>query len=72
MIRPRFRQAAVPWKTTATQTRASGENRASTKPGVLQTAAVSALPGLAGGAVAASPVLAGPRGGGWQVTRVRR
>jgi len=36
------------------------------------TAAVSALPGLAGGAVTASPVLAGPRGGGWQVTRVRR
>jgi hypothetical protein len=36
------------------------------------TAAVSALPGLAGGAVAASPVLAGGRGGGWQVTRVRR
>ena len=25
MIRPWFRQAAVPWKTTATQTRASGE-----------------------------------------------
>ena len=37
MIRPWFRQAAVPWKTTATQTRASGENRVSTKPGVLQT-----------------------------------
>jgi len=36
------------------------------------TAAVSALPGLAGGAVAASPVLAGGRGGGWQVARVRR
>ena len=36
MIRPWFRQAAVPWKTTATQTRASGENRVSTKPGVLQ------------------------------------
>ncbi len=36
------------------------------------TAAVSALPGLAGGAVAASPVLAGGRGGGWQVTRVGR
>ena len=36
------------------------------------TAAVSALPGLAGGAVTASPVLAGPRGGGWQVTRVGR
>src|SRR5439155_24079688 len=35
MIRPWFRQAAVPWKTTATQTRASGENRVSTKPGVL-------------------------------------
>jgi len=35
-------------------------------------AALSALPGLAGGAVAASPVLAGGRGGGWQVTRVRR
>src|SRR5256885_877168 len=39
MIRPWFRQAAVPWKTTATQTRASGENRVSTKPGVLQTEA---------------------------------
>ena len=37
MIRPWFRQAAVPWKTTATQTRASGENRVSTKPGVLHT-----------------------------------
>ena len=36
MIRSWFRQAAVPWKTTATQTRASGENRVSTKPGVLQ------------------------------------
>src|SRR6266536_4676194 len=36
MIRPWFRQAAVPWKTTVTQTRASGENRVSTKPGVLQ------------------------------------
>src|SRR6516164_6797076 len=36
MIRPWFRQAAVPWKTTATQTRATGENRVSTKPGVLQ------------------------------------
>src|SRR6266566_2702256 len=35
MIRPWFRQAAVPWKTTATQTRASGENRVSTKLGVL-------------------------------------
>ena len=35
MIRPWFRHAAVPWKTTATQTRASGENRVSTKPGVL-------------------------------------
>src|SRR6266536_3345242 len=38
MIRPWFRQAAVPWKTTATQTRASGENRVSTKPGVLHVA----------------------------------
>jgi Resolvase, N terminal domain len=28
--------SARPWKTTATQTRASGENRVSTKPGVLQ------------------------------------
>ena len=35
MIRPWFRQAAVPWKTTVTQTRASGENRVSTKLGVL-------------------------------------
>jgi len=40
MIRPWFRQAAVPWKTTVTQTRASGENRVSTKPGVLHSAAV--------------------------------
>src|SRR5438874_12845894 len=40
MIRPWFRQAAVPWKTTATQTRASGENRVSTKPGVLQPLAI--------------------------------
>ena len=39
MIRPWFRQAAVPWKTTATQTRASGENRVSTKLGVIQIAA---------------------------------
>src|SRR3954453_17437501 len=39
MIRPWFRQAAVPWKTTATQTRASGENRVSTKLGVLQRGA---------------------------------
>ena len=38
MIRPWFRQATVPWKTTATQTRASGENRVSTKLGVLQDA----------------------------------
>src|SRR5208283_4727630 len=37
MIRPWFRQAAVPWKTTVTQTRASGENRVSTKLGVLHT-----------------------------------
>jgi len=36
MIRPWFRPAAVPWKITATQTRASGENRVSTKSGVLQ------------------------------------
>jgi hypothetical protein len=35
-------------------------------------AALSALPGLVGGAVTASPVLAGPRGGGWQVTWIRR
>src|SRR5260370_32621251 len=35
MIRPWFRQAAVLWKTTATQTRASGEDRVSTKLGVL-------------------------------------
>src|SRR6266699_6656323 len=46
MIRPWFRQAAVPWKTTATQTRASGENRVSTKPGVLHS-----VPMLAGAAV---------------------
>ena len=44
MIRPWFRQAAVPWKTTATQTRASGENRVSTKPGVLHTADPTAFP----------------------------
>ena len=37
MIRPWFRQAAVPWKTTVTQTRASGENRVSTKLGVLHS-----------------------------------
>src|SRR5260370_16721751 len=36
MIRPWFRHAAVPWKTTVTQTRASGENRVSTKLGVIQ------------------------------------
>jgi hypothetical protein len=36
MISPRFCQAAVPWKTTVTQTRASGENRVSTKLGVFQ------------------------------------
>src|SRR5438552_12999872 len=41
MIRPWFRQAAVPRKTTATQTRASGENRVSTKPGVLQMPVLS-------------------------------
>src|SRR5260370_23954176 len=38
MIRPWFRQAAVPWKTTVTQTRTSGENRVSTKLGVLHPA----------------------------------
>ena len=53
MIRPWFRQAAVPWKTTVTQTRASGENRVSTKLGVLQRPwavrrGVSARPGAAG------------------------
>ena len=36
MIRPRFRQAAVPWKATAARTRASGANRVSTKRGALQ------------------------------------
>ena len=45
MIRPWFRQAAVPWKTMATQTRASGENRVSTKPGVFQVAASGDHPG---------------------------
>src|SRR5260370_8182691 len=45
MIRPWFRQAAVPWKTTVTQTRASGENRVSTKLGVLQTSSGLAWPG---------------------------
>src|SRR6266568_304154 len=45
MIRPWFRQAAVPWKTTVTQTRASGENRVSTKPGVLQSARTREIPG---------------------------
>ena len=45
MIRPWFRHAAVPWKTTATQTRASGENRVSTKPGVLHGAAGADQPG---------------------------
>src|SRR6516165_3818220 len=48
MIRPWFRQAAVPWKTTTTQTRASGENRVSTKPGVLQGSACAAGPVSAG------------------------
>ena len=56
MIRPWFRQAAVPWKTTATQTRASGENRVSTKPGVLQDrASVQAL-GFVARRLAAEPV----------------
>jgi hypothetical protein len=41
MIRPWFRQAAVPWKTTATQTGASGENRVSTKLGVFHPALVA-------------------------------
>src|SRR6266536_3945734 len=45
MIRPWFRQAAVPWKTTATQTRASGENRVSTKLGVLHRCG-DGVPGL--------------------------
>src|SRR6266487_2077578 len=54
MIRPWFRQAAVPWKTTATQTRASGENRVSTKPGVLQTAPDPVMPAGAAGLVAAA------------------
>src|SRR5207245_4525654 len=45
MIRPWFRQAAVPWKTTATQTRASGENRVSTKPGVLHVEVCDVQPG---------------------------
>src|SRR5271166_3329010 len=44
MIRPWFRHAAVPWKTTVTQTRASGENRVSTKPGVLQDDRLYPLP----------------------------
>jgi DNA invertase Pin-like site-specific DNA recombinase len=39
MISPRFCQATVPWKTTVTQTRASGENRVSTKLGVFQPTA---------------------------------
>src|SRR2546423_841504 len=46
MIRPWFRQAAVPWKTTATQTRASGENRVSTKLGVLQAPASGDSPAV--------------------------
>ena len=37
MISPRFCHATVPWKTTVTQTRASGENRVSTKLGVFQS-----------------------------------
>ena len=49
MIRPWFRQAAVPWKTTATQTRASGENRVSTKPGVLHHRISHADPLVQGG-----------------------
>src|SRR6516225_9612914 len=60
MIRPWFRQAAVPWTTTATQTRASGENRVSTKPGVLQADGELDCPGCGG-------VL-----GGWGRARPRR
>jgi ABC-2 type transport system permease protein len=40
--------------------------------GRVSVIAVSALPGLVGGAVAALPGSCGGQGGGWQVTRVRR
>ena len=63
MIRPWFRQAAVPWKTTATQTRASGENRVSTKPGVLHDAAAGGAP-VAGGGGPDGVVRAGGAEGG--------
>ena len=46
MIRPWFRHAAVPWKTTVTQTRASGENRVSTKLGVIQVLILCARLGM--------------------------
>jgi len=45
---PWFRQAAVPWKTTATQTRASGENRVSTKLGVIHRASLARPPQCTG------------------------
>ena len=67
MIRPWFRQAAVPWKTTATQTRASGENRVSTKLGVLQVEVAEVLPevdGDAGIGQAGGDSQDGPLGGG--------
>ena len=54
MIRPWFRQAAVPWKTTATQTRASGENRVSTKPGVLHEHVIGAVAELCAGLLPAA------------------
>src|SRR5262249_19108301 len=72
MIRPWFRQAAVPWKTTTTQTRTSGENRVSTKPGVLHFVAeafqgAEVVAGLAAGVRAAFVVVGaevGVGGGG--------
>src|SRR5690242_19497857 len=65
MIRPWFRQAAVPWKTTATQTRASGENRVSTKPGVFQGGEHGELHGAPQGGLADEQ--AGERGVGIEV-----
>ena len=47
MISPRFCHATVPWKTTVTQTRASGENRVSTKLGVFHGVSVAAVQELA-------------------------
>jgi len=65
MISPRFCQATVPWKTTATQTRASGENRVSTKLGVFQFVVVAAgrVPFRTEDLLAAAALVAMVRGG---------